>query len=249
MEDDATLVQEAVDGSLAAFTAICSRHEVQVHTFALALLRDRKAALDVVNDTFAEASERLETLQEPYRLIVWLLAIARYRAAQAAQAANTTAGPDRYPELPTDDLQRAHLISLVWEATADLPIRERALLDLTLRHGLEGDNLADALGVSPGEAAELQARMPELEKGLVGYLIMKGDDRSCGDLPLVLRGWDGHFTPVVADGIAAHVSSCRVCEQARQTLPAPFSLYASALPAPLPGEGAAWREEVGEALT
>ena len=245
MEDDATLVSEAVAGSLDAFTAICSRHEVQVHNFALAVLRDRQAALEVVNDTFAEASERLETLQEPYRLVVWLLAIARYRAAQAA---DTTAGPDRYPELPSDDLQRAHLISLVWEATADLPLRERALLDLTLRHGLDGDNLADALGVSPGEAADLQARMPELEKGLVGYLIMKGDDRTCGDLPLVLRGWDGHFTPVVADGIAAHVSSCRVCEQSRQALPAPFSLYASALPAPLPGDGAAWRAEVGEAL-
>ena len=246
MEDDATLVTEAVGGNLEAFTAICSRYEVQVHNLALAILRDRKAAWEVVNDTFAEASERLERLQEPYRLVVWLLAIARFRASLVA---GPTAGPDRHPVLPEADFERAHLISLVWEATADLPLRERALIELTLRHGLEGANLADALGVSPAEAAELQARMADLETGLAGYLIMRKEQRRCGDLPLVLRGWDGRFTPLVADGIAAHVSACRVCQEDRQALPSPFSLYASALPTPLPGDGAFERREVDQATS
>lgn len=245
MDDDATLVREAVAGSLEAFTTIFSRYEGQVHDLALALLRDRKAAWEVMNDAFAEASERLDSLQEPERLLVWLLAITRFRASLLD---DTTAGPDRHPALPDDDFERAHLISLVWEATADLPLRERALLDLSLRHGLDGNDLADAIGVSPGEATDLQARMPDLEKGLVGYLIMRGDNRRCGDLPLVLRGWDGHFTRPVADGIATHVSACRVCEQSRQDLPSPFSLYAAALPAPLPRDGADQPRDAEEAV-
>ncbi|MEO5679240.1 MAG: sigma-70 family RNA polymerase sigma factor [Acidimicrobiales bacterium] len=232
MEDDATLVREAVDGSLPAFTAIYARYEERVHDLALALLRDRKAAWEVVNATFSEASERLEFLREPHRLLVWLLAITRFQAGLVAGAA---AGLDRQPALPDDDPERVHLAGLVWEATADLPLRERGLLDLNLRQGLEGTDLADALGITSEEGIDLQARMADLEKGLAGYLIMRRSEGRCPDLPLVLRGWDGHFTEPVADGIAAHVSSCRVCEQSRSALPSPFSLYASALPAPLPG--------------
>lgn len=231
MEDDAILVREAVGGSLPAFTAIFARYEAKVHDVAFALLRDRKKAWEVVNATFSEASERLEYLQEPDRLLVWLLAITRF---EAGRVADDTAGRDRQPELPDEDPERARLVGLVWEATADMPLRERAMIDLSLRQGLEGEDLADALGVGPAEADGLQARMADLEKGLAGYLITRQDERPCPDLPLVLRGWDGHFTPGAAGGIAAHVSSCRVCERSRAALPSPLALYASARPLPLP---------------
>lgn len=232
MEDDAALVSEAVGGSLPAFTAIFSRYEAQVHDVALALLRDRKLAWEVVNATFSEASERLETLGEPDRLLVWLLAITRFEASVATAG---EAGLDHRPALPDDDPERVHLAGLVWEATADLPLRERALLDLSLRQGLEGLDLADALGVSEAEEAGLRLRMVDLERGLAGYLVVRKAEGRCPDLPLVLRGWDGVFTLPVAEGIAAHVSVCGVCEKSRSALPSPFTLYASALPAPLPG--------------
>lgn len=232
MDDDATLVREAVTGDLPAFTAIFSRHEAQVHDFALTLLRDRTAAWEVVNATFAEASERLELLQEPHRLLVWLLAVARFHAGQVDRNA---VGQGYEPVLPEDDPERVHLAGLVWEAVADLPLRERALLDLQLRHGLDGHDLDDALGVSPAEGDDLRQRMAGLETGLAGFLVARKADGRCPDLPLVLRGWDGRFTLPVAEGIAAHVAACRVCEQSRQALPAPFTLYASAGRAPLPG--------------
>lgn len=237
MEDDATLVREAVTGDLPAFTAIFSRHEAQVHDFALALLRDRAAAWEVVNATFAEASERLERLQEPHRLLVWLLSVARFHAGQvdADGLDHGAAGLDREPVLPEDDPERVHLAGLVWEAVADLPLRERALLDLHLRHGLDGPDLDDALGISPAEGDDLRQRMAGLETGLAGFLVARKAEGRCPDLPLVLRGWDGRFTLPVAEGIAAHVTACRVCGQSRQALPAPFTLYASARRAPLPG--------------
>ena len=234
MGDDATLVSQAVAGDLSAFTAICARYEERVHDLALAILRDRTAAQEVVNDTFLEASEHLESLRDPHRLPVWLLAITRF---QAGLVGGDGPGPDRQPTLPDDvDDEQAALISQVWEATAHLPLRERALLDLSLRQGLDGADLADALGVSPEEAAGLEARLGDLEKGLAGYLITRQADRRCRDLPLVLRGWDGHFTPVVANGIAHHVSSCKVCENSRSELPSPLRLYASAAAAPRPGQ-------------
>jgi len=230
--DDAKLVGEAVGGSVPAFTAIFERHVAQVHDVALALLRDRRKASAVVHDTFWRASERLESLKEPDRLRVWLLAITRFHAAEVA---GTEAGSDRQPA-GTDGLaERAQMAGLVWEATADLPLRERALLDLLLRQGLEGNDLADALGVSHAEAFDMRAGMDQIEKGLAGYLMMRIGDKRCPDLPLVLRGWDGRFNRLIATHVAAHVDACRVCRETTGALPSPFALYASAPQAPLPG--------------
>jgi len=233
--DDAALVQEAVAGSVPAFAEIFSRHEPQIHDAALALLRDRSAAMAVTSAAFQEASERLETLTEPTRLVVWLLAITRFSAAQVA---GERAGPDRQPARVTadgdDDDERAHQVGLVWEATADLPLRERALLDYHLRQGLDGTDLADALGVSDDELAELRTEMAPLEGGLAGYLIVRGAGNRCPDLPLVLRNWDGHFSALVCTHIADHVATCRVCKETVAALPSPLGLYASAPQAPLP---------------
>ena len=236
--DDATLVEEAVGGSVPAFSAIFERYEAQVHDMALAMLRDRRAALEVVQATIREASERLDHLKQPERLRVWLLAVARFHAAQRG---TTEAGLDRQPAGSDHIAERAQLAGLVWEATADLPLRERALFDLHLRQGLDGDDLADALGVSPGEVEELKASLPSMEKGLAGYLITRRADGRCPDLPLVLRGWDGRFDPWISTHIASHVDGCRVCRESAAALPSPLALYASAPQAPLPGatDGAA----------
>ncbi|MEJ7765786.1 MAG: sigma-70 family RNA polymerase sigma factor [Acidimicrobiales bacterium] len=241
MEDDANLVREAVEGSVPAFTAIWSRHEAEVHDFALSLLRDKAAASELVNETFIEASERLDDLQEPSRLRVWLLAITRFQGGLVADEASAR---DHQPVLPDSDAERAVLASLVWRGTADLPLRERALLDLNLRHGLDGADLADALGVSPGEEASLRAWMAELEKGLAGYLIMRRADKRCPDLALMLRGWDGHLTLMIAGRTAHHITGCRVCEKTVSAMPSPLSMYASAQPAPLPDQDAERSEDV-----
>ena len=242
--DDAALVQEAVGGNVPAFTEIFERYEAQVHDFSLALVRDRSLALAVAQATFREAGERLESLRQPDRLKVWLLSIARY---QAGLQAGAEAGFDRQPAEPppiqagegwtAEDAERAQQAGLVWEATADLPLRERALLDLHLRQGLDGNDLADALGVGPAEADELRAGLATIEKGLAGYLIVRKADRRCPDLPLVLRGWDGRFNHLVATHIAGHVDVCRVCAESIATLASPFALYAWAPRAPLPGSG------------
>ena len=42
----------------------------------------------------------------------------------------------------------AELQELVWSAAAGLSPRDQALLDLNLRQGLEGQDLADAMGTS-----------------------------------------------------------------------------------------------------
>ncbi|MEO5678550.1 MAG: hypothetical protein ABIS47_02670, partial [Acidimicrobiales bacterium] len=241
--DDAELVRAARNGDIAAFTSIFDRHSARVHDLALAMLRDRAAALAVVEATFLEASLRLLGLEDGRRLPVWLLAVARRNAALRA---GPTAGADRQPSLPGDDPERIKLAGLVWEAVADLPLRDRTLIDLDLRQGLDGQDLADALGVTLTQAQDLQARMRDrIEKGLSGYLIAQTAEGRCLELSKVLKGWDGRFTPKHSAHIARHVEGCRVCNQIRFGLPSAFTLYAAALPAPFP---AAVRPRVLERL-
>jgi DNA-directed RNA polymerase specialized sigma24 family protein len=230
--EDADLVIEARAGSAAAFTNIFDRHAGRVHDFALAALRDRELALEVVQATFVTASQRLHGLDDPNRLGVWLLAIARH---ESALRAGPVAGPDRQPNLPIEDPERAELARLVWEGVAGLPLRDRAQLDLDLRQGLDGQDLADALGVSLTQAYDLQGRMRDrTEKALSGYVIARTGVERSPALQKELKGWDGQLTPTVARRIANVVDSDRACNQLRFTLPSVFALYASALPAPFP---------------
>ena len=230
--DDPELVRAVRGGDVAAFTAIFDRHAARVHDLALAMLRDRSAALEVVESSFLEASLRLHALQEDHRLAVWLLSVTRRNGALRA---GPTAGADRQPSLSNADPEQARLATLVWEAVADLPLRERTLIDLDLRQGLDGQDLADALGVTAPQAQDLQRRMRDrIEKGLSGYLIARTAEGRCTGLTKVLKGWDGRFTPATSGRIANHVDGCTVCNQIRFGLPSPFVLYASALHAPFP---------------
>jgi DNA-directed RNA polymerase specialized sigma24 family protein len=244
--DDAALVQEAVGGSVPAFNEIFDRYQAQVHDAALALLRDRQAALQATQVTFRKASEHLEALRRPERLRVWLLAILRFHVAGTSTSGP---GPDRLPAGNDPVAERAQHAALVWEAPADLPLRERALSDFFLRQRLDDQDLADALGITLGELDELKSSLEVFEKGLAGYVLVRRDERRCPDLPLVLRGWDGRFTPLICTHIAAHVDRCRICREAAEALPSPLALYASAPQAPLPGTAApAGANELGSDL-
>lgn len=75
--DDADLVRAARNGDISAFISIFDRYAARVHDLALAMLRDRAVALEVVEATFLEASLRLLGLEDGRRLLVWLLAVTR----------------------------------------------------------------------------------------------------------------------------------------------------------------------------
>lgn len=230
--DDLQLVQATLAGDGRAGTMLFDRYAAPVHDLAFATLRDRPLAAEVLQATFDEAVPRLSGLQEGHRLAVWLLAVTRRNAALRAGA---TAGPDRRPTLTGHDPDRDHLVILVWEAVADLPLRDRTLIDLTLRQGLQGQDLADALGLSLSQTQELELCMRnQIEAGLVGYLIDRATQGRCPALTKALRGWDGRFTREGSVLIANHAELCADCSQSRRELPSPFTLYAEAPSAPVP---------------
>jgi RNA polymerase sigma factor (sigma-70 family) len=249
---DAELVAASVAGDRGAFAAIYDRYADRLHDFCWSLLRDRDEAADATQDAFLVAAERLGQLRDPERLRPWLYAVARSQALRRARARqrvapeeemidrpDTAAGPERATE-------QADLRELVWNAAAGLSERDRALLDLHLRQGLEGAELGEALGIPAGHAYVLLSRLrDQVERSLGALLVARLGRRDCPDLAKLLTGWDGRFSPLIRKRVARHVDDCDVCGQRRRVVASPLALLAAVPPLPAP---AALRDRVLEGL-
>jgi RNA polymerase sigma factor (sigma-70 family) len=230
---DAQLVAGVLAGDREAFAAIYDRYADRLHDFCHAVLRDRDEAADAVQDTFVLVAQRLAQLNDPERLRPWLYAVARSVALRMVRArrrvvlnevedmADTDPGPDRAAE-------QVALRELVWSAAAGLSERDRALLDLHVRQGLDGADLGEAMGVSPGHAYVLLTRLrDQVERSLGALLIARQGRRDCSELDALLSGWDGRYTPLMRKRVARHVDSCEVCADRKRIMVSPFALLAA----------------------
>jgi RNA polymerase sigma factor (sigma-70 family) len=238
---DAELVRAVLAGDRGAFAAVYDRYADRLHDFCWSLLRDRDEAADATQDAFLVAAERLGQLRDPERLRPWLYAVARSQALRRARARQRVAPeedmidrPDTAagPELAAE---RADLRELVWNAAAGLSERDRAVLDLHLRHGLEGAELGEAIGVSASHTYVLLSRLrDQVERSLGALLVARLGRRDCPDLARLLAGWDGRFSPLVRKRVARHVDGCDRCGERRRALASPLALLAAVPPLPAP---------------
>jgi RNA polymerase sigma factor (sigma-70 family) len=239
--DDAELVRAATAGDRGAFAAIYDRYADRLHDFCWSVLRDRDEAADATQDAFLVAAERLGQLRDPERLRPWLYAVARSQALRRVRARSRVAPEEEMTELPDpasgpeQAAERSDLRELVWNAAAGLSERDRALLDLHLRHGLEGAELGQAMGVEPGHAYVLLSRLrDQVERSLGALLVARLGRDDCPDLAAILSGWDGRFTPLIRKRVARHVDACEVCGERRRTAASPLALLAAVPPMPAP---------------
>jgi RNA polymerase sigma factor (sigma-70 family) len=230
---DAQLVAGVLAGDRAAFAAIYDRYADRLHDFCHAVLRDRDEAADAVQDTFVLVAQRLAQLNDPERLRPWLYAVARSVALrkvrerrrvvldEAEDMADTDPGPERAAE-------QVALRELVWSAAAGLSERDRALLDLHVRQGLDGADLGQAMGVSPNNAYVMLSRLrDQVERSLGALLIARQGRDDCTELDALLSGWDGRYTPLMRKRVARHVDSCEVCSDRKRIMVSPFALLAA----------------------
>jgi RNA polymerase sigma factor (sigma-70 family) len=245
LASDAELVAGAAAGERAAFAGIYDRYADRLHDFCIGMLRDRDAAADCVQDAFCIAATRLGDLRDADKLRPWLYAIARNEALRCIRARNREQPSEQVPEITSDDpgpevmAARSELADLIVQAAGGLSDRDRAVLELYYRHGLDGPELADALGVSHDSAKKMAQRLREgIERSLGALLVSRrwqSAAHSCGELATILDGWDGQFTVLMRKRVARHIESCPVCDEERSRLVNPVALLGAApvfIPAP-----------------
>jgi RNA polymerase sigma factor (sigma-70 family) len=254
---DAELVTAWAAGDQSAFAAVYDRYADALFAFALSRLRDRAAAADAVQDTFLRAARRVDQLRDRTRLRAWLYAIARNQVIDAvrrpALLATTELDDMTSDERDPADVAAANdAAALLRDAALGLNERDQELLDLHLRHGLDGADLADVAGLSrPQSYVAMNRLRARLAKAIGVVLVARHGSRDCDGLAQVLRGWDGRFTLDMRSRVTRHVESCSTCAEQRTKLVAAVQLSPGALAIPFAAAPALLRrttiERVAEA--
>ena len=232
---DADLVVAARTGDQHAFAAIYDRYADRVFSLCVTLTRDRGIAEDAMADTFLVAWQRLDQLRDPDRLRAWLFAIARNRVTRLGARAGretptdtmadgidpaTTTATDAVAETVVERVDADADAAVVWEAASALNPNERALLELSVRQGLDGLDLAAALGMTRHHVNVVAGRMrTNLEQGVAALDLLRREPGRCPALDDLVAGFDGVFTPAWRKRIARHARSCPTCGDQRSRTP------------------------------
>ncbi|CAN5853542.1 hypothetical protein BH23ACT12_BH23ACT12_04350 [soil metagenome] len=229
--DDAPLVRAACEGDKQAFADIYDRYSDRIYSFLCAVVRNREDAADLLQDTFLAAAARLDQLRDPEKLRPWLYAIARHLAMKSLKRAGRQDPLDDDFELadtsagPSEVAAQIELAVLLQDAAEGLGVQDRVVLDLHLRQGLEGQELGDALGVTPGHAYVMLSRMrDQVERSLGALLVARQGSKDCRKLEALLKPWDGRFTATWRKRVARHVDNCDICGELRKRVLSPVSM-------------------------
>ena len=234
---DAQLVTAYLSGDRNALASIYDLYAPGLFDTAAAMLSDRHDAADMVQDVFCIAAERLNQLRDPNRLKPWLYAVLRnevYRRTKKRKRAT----PTDFQSATVPDVVAAfdpnaegaaasfdELAELVRSAAAGLDERDRLVLELSVRQGLTGTDLADALGVSPEQSYSLVHRMRDrIEKSLGAFTVAKMGSNDCKELASIISGWNGEFSVLIRKRVARHIDECSMCEKTRSKY-APLALF------------------------
>jgi RNA polymerase sigma factor (sigma-70 family) len=252
MDDDAALVARFLAGDQQALGDIYERYADSVYDLCRSILRSDDDAADAFQDSFLSASQKLHQLRDPSRLRPWLFSIARNQCrgrirGRARTKPQADAGLHEAVDVDmTSAVVQAELTELIADARSGLSAGDQEVLDLHMRHGLEGDDLADVLGVSTQSAyKQVQRVRDRVERSLGALLVARHARGKCADLNQLLNEWDGSFTPLDRKRISRHVDECDECTRNRRGLLDPTGL-ASAMP--VQGPPAAIRASVAATL-
>ena len=237
---DAQLVTAYLSGDRNALASIYDLYAPGLYDTAAAMLSDRHDAADMVQDVFCIAAERLNQLRDPDRLKPWLYAVLRNevyrRTKKRKRAIPTDFQSEMVPDVvaafdPNAEGAAAsydELAELVRSAAAGLDERDRLVLELSVRQGLSGADLADALGVSAEQSYSLVHRMRDrIEKSLGAFTVAKMGSQDCKELATIISGWNGEFSVLIRKRVARHIDECLMCEKTRSKY-APLALFGAA---------------------
>jgi len=242
--EDRDIVAAIVAGDPAGLAEAYDRYAVPLYAYSCSMLGEPADAADAVQDAFLIAAARLGGLRDPDKLRPWLYAVARNECLRRLRAAaRTVAGLDEAHDLPAASAdpglqtEQADLRELVRDAIDGLNPGERDVIELSLGHDLDGDDLADALGVSRNHAHALLSRARgQLERSLGALIVARAGRAACAALDTMLAGWDGRLTVLMRKRIGRHIERCEVCGERKRRELSP-ALFAGMVPlaAVLPG--------------
>jgi RNA polymerase sigma-70 factor (ECF subfamily) len=189
---DEALVRAAQSGRLEAFEELVARHRDKVYARAFSMLRSEDEALDLSQEAWVKAWQRLHQFQGGSAFATWLTRVVinlcldrlrkqkRMATESLEQLAEDAGGVERQSPTvapnPTERLEREELRQLIDRAMAQLSVEHRTVLVLHEFEELEYKEIAQRMGCSIGTVMSrlfyarrrLAALLPGLKKQDLG---------------------------------------------------------------------------------
>jgi RNA polymerase sigma-70 factor (ECF subfamily) len=184
---DEELLRGVRQGQESALTALYDRYAGYVYAVALRVLGDRHLAEEVLQDTFLNCWNRVETYQPARgRVVAWLIGIARHRAVDVLRSRSNqarrreTATLTETNEIPTpDDTDLFLLRDVLSNALAELPQEQRQVIELAYYGGLTQGEISQQVGAPLGTIkTRTRAAMERLRNALRPALSPESGDGS-----------------------------------------------------------------------
>jgi len=218
---NAALAGRLIARDQSAFAEMYGEYADRVYGVCAAILRDGDDAADAMHDTFVLAIQRIDQLRDPDRLRPWLFAIARhvcFRRLEQRKRVVPAVDVDLVRAEAEEEAEREfgsdEAAALLRAAAQGLNDRDRAVLALHLQEGLDGEELAAALGVRHANPYSLVHRArAQLDRAVGALIIARLGREDCSTLSVLLADWNGTLTPLVRKRLARHLDGCDACKR------------------------------------
>lgn len=167
MLDEAQLVRRYQQGDLRAFADLVEQYQDRLFDVAWAILREREAAKDAVQETFLMAFQKIEGFRGESALATWLIAIVvnqcrgRLRRQKIRRLLSLDSlSPQRLLAAGKQNSDPAAIVGrrlqqeALWQLVDQLDDRLRLPILLHYRYGLSGEEIAGALGLAKNTVYE-----------------------------------------------------------------------------------------------
>ncbi len=134
---------------------------------------------------------------------------------------------------PEDAVMNQEIAALVWEAAKGLDPDDYSLLDLNLRQQLEPQEVAQVLGIKPGNAYTKLSRLKDRMEQAVNVLLMVRHGRNdCRDLDHVITrsAKTEELDPRVRRAVSRHIASCETCTTNRRRYVSAAVMFGALVP-------------------
>ena len=180
----ATLLAQAAQGDQRAWNALVDEHSRLLWSVARSFRLNAADANDVVQTTWLRLLEHLDRIEDPSRLVGWLVTTARREAMRVLRRSGRERPVvedtvlDRPDDAPPVDsaLLRDERNSALWDAFSRLSEKCRRLLRVAVTHPQAYDEISEALGMPIGSIGPTRRRcLTQLRALLEGTVLAEGD--------------------------------------------------------------------------
>ena len=160
MKSEQQLISKAIADNKKAWFSLISRYEASIYNYGVRMTGNSDDAKDLMQDIFISVFRNLSTYKGTGSFKSWLFRIAHYRCIEFYRRRKPQVSLDETPEADTRENRVSPEVSALcqqdqlelMQAMQQLPVSQRAVVELKFFGQFTFDEIAEQLGVSANTA-------------------------------------------------------------------------------------------------